>query len=183
MDGATVNRDLIFADPGAAADNNYTGIKKYVVGGSADTGGEADRQRYPNNTYMLRLAELYLIYAEAVLGDDASTSDPKALQYYNAVYRRAFKDPTNPDPNYEYPAFAGPLTWQRIFEERTKEFAMESMLWYDLVRLHYYNPTLAYSIIDGQDRGLFVVHPNQFPNPTRWTFVKTSWFNDRFRRC
>jgi starch-binding outer membrane protein, SusD/RagB family len=179
VDGEQIERDLTFPDPGAAADNSYASIKKYVVGGSKDTGGEADRQRYPNNTYMLRLAEMYLIYAEAVLGDNASTSDETALKYFNKVYQRAYKDPANPDPTAEYPPFTGELDWRTIFEERTKEFAMESMLWYDLVRLHYYNPNAAYAIIAEQDRGLFVVHPNQFPNPTRWTFAKTSWFADR----
>jgi hypothetical protein len=168
VDGEEVERDLIFADPGPTAQNSYVSIKKYVVGGAKDT-GEADAQRYPNNTYMLRLAELYLIYAEAVAGNAESTTDPKAIAYFNAVHERA-----------GLPAFTGTLTWDDIFEERVKEFAMESMLWYDLVRLHYYNPTKAYTIINAQDRGLFVVHPNQFPNPTRWTFEKTSWFNDRF---
>ena len=41
------------------------------------------------NTYMLRLAEVYLIYAEAVLGNDASTTNPEALLYYNKVRKRA----------------------------------------------------------------------------------------------
>lgn len=168
VDGEEVERDLEFAAPAADADNNFVSIKKYVVGGAKDT-GEADRQRYPNNTYMLRLAELYLIYAEAVLGNNAQTNDAKAIAYFNAVHQRA-----------GLPAVAGPLTWDDIFKERVKEFAMESMLWYDLVRLHYYNPTKAYDIINEQDRGLFLVRPNQMPNPTRWTFTKTSWFGDRF---
>ncbi len=169
VDGETVEQDLVFPDPGTAAQFNYTSIKKYVVGGAKDTGGEADKQRYPNNTYMLRLAEMYLIYAEAVLGNNGSTSDGKALAYFNAVHERA-----------GLPEFISPLTWDDIFKERVKEFAMESMLWYDLVRLHYYNAEKAYQIINEQDRGLFVVHPNQWPNTTRWTFVKTSWFGDRF---
>ena len=41
------------------------------------------------NTYMLRLAELYLIYAEAIMGNSSSTSDATALQYFNAVRARA----------------------------------------------------------------------------------------------
>ena len=118
---------------------------------------------------MLRLAEIYLIYAEAVLGNNGSTSDGKALAYFNAVHERA-----------GLPTFIAPLTWDDIFKERVKEFAMESMLWYDLVRLHYYNPDKAYQIINEQDRGLFLTRPNQTPNPTRWTFAKTSWFADRF---
>lgn len=167
VDGEEVERDLIFAAPAATADNSYVSIKKYVVGGAKDT-GEADAQRYPNNTYMLRLAELYLIYAEAVAGNALETTDPKAIAYFNVVHERA-----------GLPPFTGTLTRAHIFSERAKEFAMESMIWYDLVRLHYYDPEEAYNIINSQDRGLFVARPNQFPDPTRWTFAKTSWFNDR----
>ena len=168
-DGNASEQTLVFPDPGAAADNSMASIKKYVVGKAGDLDGQADRQRYPNNTYMLRLAEMYLIYAEAALGNNASTADGTAVAYFNEVHTRA-----------GLPPFVDPLTWDVIFEERVKEFAMESMMWYDLVRLHYYDPQRAYDIINNQDRGLFVVHPNQWPDPTAWTFAKTSWFNPRF---
>ncbi|HEX5169706.1 MAG TPA: RagB/SusD family nutrient uptake outer membrane protein [Cyclobacteriaceae bacterium] len=163
----------VFPDPGTS-DNNYASIKKYVVG---KLPGESDRQRYPNNTYMLRLAEMYLIYAEAALGNQGSTKDPKALEYFNAVHTRAgLPAIIADDPN------GGPiaLDWQMIFEERMKEFAMESMAWYDLVRLSYYDEQKAYDIINAQDRGLFVAKPNQWPDPTAWTFTKTSWFANRY---
>ena len=52
---------------------------------------------------------------------------------------------------------------------------MESMGWYDLVSLHYYDPNKAYAILNSQDRGLFKVAPDVFPNPTTWTFIKTPW--------
>jgi hypothetical protein len=163
----------VFPDPGTA-DNNYASIKKYVIG---KIPGETDRQRYPNNTYMLRLAEMYLTYAEAALGNQPSTKDPKILEYFNAVHTRAGLPPIVADD-----PFGGPteLTWQMIFEERMKEFAMESMAWYDLVRLSYYDSQKAYDIISAQDRGLFVAKPNQWPNPTAWTFTKTSWFTNRY---
>ncbi len=171
-DGTSSQVPLVFPAPDATGDNSYASIKKYVVGKARDLDGQADRQRYPNNTYMLRLADMYLIYAEAALGNAASTTDVKALEYFNAVHTRAGL------PAYDI-GLQGPLTWDVIFDERAKEFAMESMLWYDLVRLHYYDPQKAYSIINAQDRGLFVVHPNQWPDPTAWTFAKTSWFTNR----
>jgi starch-binding outer membrane protein, SusD/RagB family len=163
---------LVFPDPGTS-DNNYASIKKYVVGAIP---GASDRQRYPNNTYMLRLAEMYLIYAEAALGNQEYTKDQTTLDHFNAVHTRAGLPPIIADD------VNGPdsLAWRMIFDERIKEFAMESMAWYDLVRLHYYDPDLAYEIIDAQDRGLFVARPNQWPNPTAWTFERTSWFTNRF---
>jgi hypothetical protein len=167
--GNESEQELVFPKPADDADNSFVSIKKYVVGKAKDVDNQASAQRYPNNTYMLRLAEMYLTYAEAVLGNNASSTDAKALEYFNAVHMRA-----------GLPAFEDPLTWDVIFEERAKEFAMESMTWYDLVRLHYYNPDKAYEIINNQDRGLFVAHPNRWPDPTGWTFAKTTWFADRY---
>lgn len=171
-DGTSAQQGLVFPNPAATADNSYASIKKYVVGKARDLDGQADRQRYPNNTYMLRLAEMYLIYAEAELGNAASIGAGKALDYYNVVRTRAGLPAHDVGLN-------GPLTWEIIFNERAKEFAMESMLWYDLIRLHYYDPQRAYSLINNQDRGLFVVKPNRWPDPTAWTFTKTSWFANR----
>ncbi len=160
--------------PNTSGDVNFASIKKYVVGKSEDVGG-AQQQVYPNNTYMMRLAEIYLIYAEATLGNNASTNDATALQYFNAVHTRAglaprtLKDPVTGDLT--------PLTWDDIFYERVLEFAMESMTWYDLVQLHYYDPEKAYGIINKQDRGLFNIRVDAWPNATTWTFKKTSWAN------
>ncbi|WP_181305655.1 RagB/SusD family nutrient uptake outer membrane protein [Rufibacter sp. XAAS-G3-1] len=163
MEGTTeITEPLVFPAPASNADQSFASIKKYVVGKAKDLGGNATTQRYPNNTYMLRLAEMYLIYAEAALGNNTSTSDGKALGYFNAVHMRA-----------GLPVFEGPLTWNDIFEERTKEFAMEGLAWYDLVRLHYYDPQEAYTIINSQDRGgLYLITPDRMPNPTAWTFTK-----------
>jgi hypothetical protein len=160
-------KKLVF--PNAGGDVNFASIKKYVVGKKdQDLGGEADVQRYPNDTYMLRLAEIYLIYAEAVLGNNASTSDATALQYFNKVHTRAgLAERTEP------------LTLDVILKERFIEFAMEGMGWYDLVSLHYYNPEKAYSILNAQDRGFYNITPDNFPDPTLWTIKKTSWDHQR----
>ncbi len=158
--------------PNTGGDVNFASIKKYVVGKSEDVGGAA-QQVYPNNTYMMRLAEMYLIYAEATIGNNSSTTDATALQYYNAVRTRSGLPPrTLVDP---VTAAATPLTWDHIFKERVLEFAMESMIWYDLVQLHYYNPQKAYDILNSQDRGLFNIRTDVYPNPTQWTFKKTVW--------
>ncbi|MDB5207477.1 MAG: RagB/SusD domain protein [Flavisolibacter sp.] len=156
--------------PNTGGDVNFAYIKKYVVGKSEDVGGAA-QQYYPNNTYMMRLAEMYLIYAEAVLGNSASTTDATALEYFNKVHTRSGLAPLS-NPTTGAPI---PLTFDIIFKERVLEFAMESMAWYDLVSLHYYNPQKAYQILNSQDRGLFNIRTDAFPNPTVWTFKKTTW--------
>ena len=153
---------LVF--PFTGTDNNFLSIKKYVTGKAEDVGGQAASQRYGHDTYMMRLAEVYLVYAEAVLGDNTSTNDAKALEYFNKVHMRS-----------GLPEYNEPLTFDAIQKERFIEFAMEGMGWYDLVSLHYYNPDKAYAILNAQDRGLFFTQPDEMPNPTSWTFTKTSW--------
>jgi len=150
--------------PFMGSDANFVAIKKYVTGKAKDVGGQAAQQNYGHDTYMMRLAEMYLVYAEAVLGNNASTTDGTALGYFNKVHMRA-----------GLPKFEAALTADVIFKERIVEFAMEAMAWYDLVSLHYYNPEKAYGILKSQDRGLFFARPDVFPNPTQWTFTKTSW--------
>ena len=145
-------------------DGNFLAIKKYVTGKAEDVGGQAASQYYGNDTYMLRLAELYLIYAEAALGNSASINDATALSYFNKVHTRA-----------GLPEYALPLTIDVILKERFVEFAIEGTAWYDLVSLHYYNKAKAYAILNAQDRGLFATIPDRFPDPTSWTFIKTVW--------
>ena len=161
--------------PFTGTDQNFLAIKKYVIGSPVDLAGIASQQRYPHNTYMMRLAEMYLIYAEATIGNNPSTSDATAIEYFNKVHTRAGL------PAYVVGGVngSGPLTLDAIYSERFKEFAMEGMAWYDLVSLHYYNPAKAFSILNSQDRGLFFTRPDQMPNPTQWTFTKTSWFTER----
>lgn len=154
--------------PYVTGDNNFLCIKKYVTGRAADVGGQSAQQNYGNDTYMMRLSEMYLIYAEAVLGNSASTTDATALEYFNAVHTRA-----------GLPRFEKPLTTDVIFNERIVEFAMEGMAWYDLVSLHYYNKAKTYAILNAQDRGLFATAPDKMPDPTSWKCVKTSWASFR----
>jgi starch-binding outer membrane protein, SusD/RagB family len=166
--GNASKQKLVFPAPAAADQYSFANVKKYVIGNRDDVGDQVTQQRYPNNTYMLRLADMYLIYAEAALGSSFSTSDPKALEYFNKVHMRA-----------GLPVYTGPLTWDIIFQERAKEFAVEGVIWYDLVRLHYSNPQKAYDIINSQDREIFVIRPDRMPNPTGWTFTKTSYVTAR----
>ncbi len=157
-----VESKLVF--PLKGTDVNFLSIKKYVTGKAKDVGGQASSQYYGHDTYMQRLSEIYLIYAEAALGNKESTTEAKAMAYFNKVHTRA-----------GLPPFEEALTMDEILKERFKEFAMEGMAWYDLVSLHYYNPQKAYGILNAQDRGLFFTKPDQMPNPTSWTFTKTTW--------
>lgn len=139
--------------------NTRAWVKKYVVGRPEDNAGKVQQQRTEIGTYMLRLADVYLLYAEAVLGNAASTADADALKYFNAVRERAGLSPKSS------------ISWNDIYEERLLELAMEGQAWYDLVRLHYYAPAKALSLIASQDRGSYRIRPNVYPNPTSWTIA------------
>jgi len=122
---------------------------KHIVGNTedhkAEYGSASLRMATSLSTHLIRLADIYLIYAEAVLGNQASTNDPEALRLFNLVRKRAIQNA--PDETS--------LTFERIFKERRLELALEGDNWYDFVRLHYYNPTLAKQWLNRQERGSF----------------------------
>lgn len=166
---------LVYPFTDAGGNANYAAIKKYVIGSPIDLAGKASKLHYPNNTYMMRLAEMYLIYAEASIGNSSSTSDATAVAYFNKVHTRAGL----PEWTISGTNANGPLTLDAVYSERFKEFAMEGMTWYDLVNLHYWNPAKALNILNNQDRGLFFAKPDKMPDPTEWTLVKTDWYSPR----
>ncbi|MGB4413544.1 MAG: RagB/SusD family nutrient uptake outer membrane protein [Paludibacter sp.] len=127
-------------------------VKKGVVGSSKDTDGKSGRMNSALNTYMLRLAEVYLNYAEAELGNDASTADVSALEYFNRVRIRAGL-PTKMS-----------LTYEDIRHERRVEFCMEGQYWYDLVSRAYYKQQEVLNYITVQDRGTIVPFLFEAPN-------------------
>ena len=118
-------------------------IKKGVVGSSKDTEGVVARMNSGLTTKMLRLAEVYLIYAEAIMGNNPSTTDATALEYFNKVRERAGM-PSKSEISYE-----------DIRYERRIELAMEGQYWYDLVRRSYYRQQEVLNYMnDAQDRAV-----------------------------
>jgi hypothetical protein len=121
------------------ASTNGANIKKYVVG-TNDDNGVSYKQSSGENTHMLRLAEVYLNLAEAILGNDASTSDATALQYFNAVRTRAGM-PTKQSIAYE-----------DLRYERRIELAFEGQYWFDLLRRSYYKQQEVVNYLNNQSR-------------------------------
>lgn len=121
---------------------------KHLYGNGADHlkafGVAASNMRYQTATHILRLADIYLVYCEAMCGNQGSTTDAKALEYFYAVRHRAIKsEQTKPTS----------ITWEQVWNERRLELACEGDRWYDFVRLYYYNPELAIQKIKAQRRG------------------------------
>ncbi|HLN19897.1 MAG TPA: RagB/SusD family nutrient uptake outer membrane protein [Bacteroidales bacterium] len=79
-----------------------------------------------------RLAETYLIFAEAQVMSTGNPKDPLALEAFNMIKRRGAGLPLNlPDVNID----ATSLTQREIITEKGWEFAGEFCRWFDLVRL------------------------------------------------
>ena len=127
-----------------------TNSVKHIVGNDNDhvvgIGHSMGRMATSLSTHLLRLSDVYLIYAEAALGNNASTSDPKALKAYNDVRGRSVQ-------GYE-PKTS--ITWNDIWKERRLELACEGDRWYDYVRWHYYEPAQAIAEIKGQRRNQYL---------------------------
>lgn len=155
--------DLDQVNGGFNVTNTYiANIKKYVIGSPADNGGKGAFMAAYINTYMLRLAEVYLIYAEAIMGNSPSTSDATALKYFNAVRTRAGM----PDK--------ASITFADIFQEKRVETAMEGGAWYDILRWYYFDPTDALAYLDNQDKGNYTLTYNAgSQNPRTWAYVPT----------
>lgn len=123
-------------------DTTFAPIKKYVPGGTADNDGAmVATQSSPLTTYMLRLSDVYLTYAEAALGNQQTLGAGPGLTAFNRVRSRA-NMPAKQSINFE-----------DVMNERRVEFAMEFQFWYDLVSWWYFKPTEILNFINAQERG------------------------------
>lgn len=118
---------------------NKCNVVKHVIG-KLDDNGQSYQQSSGVNTYMMRLAEVYLNLTEAILGNNASTSDETARTYFNAVRKRAGM----PEKRT--------ITYQDIHYERRIELAYEGLYWYDLLRRSYYQQQEVVNYLNAQER-------------------------------
>ena len=96
-------------------------------------------------TPVLRLSDVYLVYAEAVIGNNNSTTDASAIDAFYKVHSRAIKSAARPTS----------ITWNDVWKERRLELAMEGDRWYDFVRRSYYDMSGATNELKQQKRGAY----------------------------
>ena len=117
--------------------------KKYCIGRAADCdGGVGDAQDAGNNIYLLRLADVYMVYVEACIGGGNATSDPLALDVYNHIRKRAGL-PGDED---------GSITYDELIHERRCEFAFEGINFFDIKRMFYRDESKALAYLNGMSR-------------------------------
>ncbi len=140
------NPDL--GGPGEFQSNTGANCAKHLYGNASDhltaTGISAAYMSNSLATHLLRLGDVYLIYAEAMIGNNASTTDASAIDAYYQVRSRGVKidKPTS-------------VTWEQVWKERRLELALECDRWYDYVRLSYYNMDRAINEIKSQKRNYY----------------------------
>lgn len=121
-----------------------TGLKKHIIGTKKDNNVPImTLTSSAEHNALLRLADVYLVYAEAILGNNSVTTDASALLYYNKVRERAGLSPVTS------------LSADALLKERRLELAAEGQYWFDMVSLSYYNPQKAISLLNGGQRVTF----------------------------
>ncbi|RZJ81302.1 MAG: RagB/SusD family nutrient uptake outer membrane protein, partial [Flavobacterium sp.] len=95
----------------------------YKYSGSTTLAGDGKATPTAVNIKVIRLSEMYLIAAEAIL----PTNPGQAATYLNSIRRRS--------PNLA-PATAGTVSIDMILDERSKEFIGEGQRFFDMIRLN-----------------------------------------------
>ncbi len=113
---------------GYTYDKKWLQVKKGVVGMKEDNDGKLASMASPLNTYILRLADVYLTHAEACLGNKPELTGGRGLESFNAIRRRA-----------GVPTFDKVNFWE-IVRERRMEFSMEYCNWFDMVTWYRWKP-------------------------------------------
>jgi len=108
--------------------NQGYAIAKYLNISSTGQPGKDPTSAYPDTDFpVFRLADVYLMYAEAVLRGGAGGSTADALQYVNAVRQRAYNGPSGN-------ITAAQLNVNFILDERGRELYWEAHRRTDLIR-------------------------------------------------
>lgn len=127
------------AEGGYTYAHNWIQCKKGVLGTRADVAPcNLAQMASPLNTYIQRLADVYLMKAEAILGNAESTSDAEALAAINAVRQRAHVKPYTK------------ITFNDILRERRIEFCMEYFNWWDMATYYRWKPQTMLDFFNNQ---------------------------------
>ncbi len=148
------NGGLLYEQNASGEASTALNVKKGITGSTKDNPA-IGRMNSALNTYMLRLAEVYLNYAEAVLGNNTTTTDALALEYFNKIRVRANLNPKTS------------ISWEDIRHERRIEFCMEGQYWYDLVSRAYYKQEEVIKYLKDQQREVLPAFLFTAPNNLR----------------
>ena len=117
--------------------------------------GEAD-----DNFFILRLADVYLMFAEAE-NEINNGPTPDAYEYLNKIKRRAFGLPIHETSDLDYNNLDYMQFLDKVYHERRLELAFEGQRWFDLIR----RPQRAIQILQTQGKSNVTEHRLFLPIP------------------
>ncbi|GEP51145.1 membrane protein [Flavobacterium noncentrifugens] len=121
-----------------------------------------------NDWIVLRLADIYLMYTEAVMGTANSTTDAQAIFYYDKVRNRAFVAPVT----------STEITKTQLLNQRRAELAYENQRLYDLIRFGQAETVLsAYSVTFQAPKDLLLPIPQTQINVSSGILVQNPLYN------
>lgn len=149
------------ADGGYTYNHNWMQCKKGVLGTKADVAPcNIAQMASPLNTYIQRLADVYLMKAEAILGNNASTSDAAAIAAFEKVHNRARIVPVS----------YSSITLDDIIRERRIEFCMEYFNWWDMVTWYRWKPKTMLEFFNYKQHRAFEIRENSLYKRDNGTF-------------
>ncbi|MDE5621477.1 MAG: RagB/SusD family nutrient uptake outer membrane protein, partial [Alistipes sp.] len=138
------NGELIYDLQPETPNEMLAHLKKYVI--NASGGNIGSSQDASNDLHLLRLSDVYFVYAEATLrGDLSARLSGDAVDYVNDVLS---------DHGANYSIEAGTLDYLGLLNERRKEFALEGINWFDIQRLASLDAQAAVDYLNGMYRDM-----------------------------
>jgi starch-binding outer membrane protein, SusD/RagB family len=163
-DTIAIRDTLFFTNPPQrvrrSAKHTYT-PKKYISNhrSASNAGGMATDVSYENQVVM-RVAEVYFLYAEALA---SLNRIPEAAQYLNKTIRRARGYQLDEETPYDFAGTDATAFMQLLMEEKRKEFIGEQIRWYDVIRWGIAESEIARV----EDRVAWIDKAASFPIPLR----------------
>lgn len=144
LDPTEQNGELIYDLQTETPNEMLAHLKKYVI--NASGGNIGSSQDASNDLHLLRLSDVYFVYAEATLrGDLSARLSGDAVDYVNDVL-------SNHGANYSIES--GELDYLGLLNERRKEFALEGINWFDIQRLASLDAQAAVDYLNGMYRDM-----------------------------
>lgn len=148
--------------PAGASEFNFTGhsFRKYVP---QDYSVYSTNRNSGTNYFIMRLADIYLMYAEAM---NNQGFDDIATEYMNKIRRRALGfSPDTPEPTVDYSGLTGNQLRDSIREERFRELFAEGHRWFDIVRWEIVEEEVLKYNEKNVTQGIIIYHPWDYYYP------------------
>lgn len=121
------DKTYMYKPDGTSANNqHYVALKKF----QDPTRGDFQQQQSARDAFVIRLAEMYLIAAEAALLGAVDGGAAKAAELVNVLRLRA----TIPGKEAQMQVSAAEMSLSFMLDERARELAGEQLRWFDLKR-------------------------------------------------